>query len=86
MQARAIRQRGFKAEHIACDLTDDVAQQRAFERHVERCGGLDYAVLNAGIGERGARRTHPPQINPPLKNSFQARMRSTVRQVELNPV
>ena len=53
MQAQSIRQLGYKAEHIACDISDLTAQERAFEAHVHRCGGLDYAVLNAGIGEKG---------------------------------
>lgn len=54
MQARAIRQRGGLGCHIVCDVTDDGAQTSAFDSHMKRCGQLDVAVLNAGIGERGS--------------------------------
>ena len=45
---------GGKADHVACDVSDDEQQKAAFDRHMERCGRLDIAVLNAGVGERGS--------------------------------
>jgi NAD(P)-dependent dehydrogenase (short-subunit alcohol dehydrogenase family) len=38
---------------IACDVCDDASQAAAFERHIYRWGGVDVAILNAGIGESG---------------------------------
>eukprot|EP00892_Ulva_mutabilis_P010540 jgi/Ulvmu1/7859/UM004_0090.1 len=39
---------------IRCDVSDDAAQEAAFRAHIAKWGRLDFALLNAGIGERGA--------------------------------
>jgi len=41
------------ARPVQCDVTSDAAQEAAFAQHVEAHGGIDIAVLNAGIYERG---------------------------------
>jgi len=39
---------------IPCDVTDDASVATAFEGVVERCGGLDILVSNAGAAAQGA--------------------------------
>lgn len=38
---------------VSCDVSRDDQQADAFRQHVERWGGLDIAIINAGIGESG---------------------------------
>lgn len=45
---------GPLAAAARCDVTSPASQEAAVADHVRRCGGLDIAVLNAGIAERGA--------------------------------
>jgi NAD(P)-dependent dehydrogenase (short-subunit alcohol dehydrogenase family) len=45
---------GPDAVGIAADVTERGAMQRAVATTVERCGGLDVVVANAGIGPRAA--------------------------------
>jgi NAD(P)-dependent dehydrogenase (short-subunit alcohol dehydrogenase family) len=51
--ADAIRGAGGRAVAVPCDVADPVQQLAAFQRHMRQWGRLDYALLNAGIGERG---------------------------------
>lgn len=51
--AREIEQRGGQALAVVCDVSDPAQHAAAFWRHAEAWGRLDYALLNAGIGERG---------------------------------
>jgi NAD(P)-dependent dehydrogenase (short-subunit alcohol dehydrogenase family) len=51
--ATEITQAGGEAVAVQCDVTSDAEQERAFDRHMQRYGRLDYALLNAGIAERG---------------------------------
>ena len=51
--AQEISQGGGQALAVQCDVTSDAEQQRAFQQHMQRFGRLDYALLNAGIAERG---------------------------------
>lgn len=53
-QASQITQQGGEALAVQCDVTDSLAQAQAFAQHMHRWGRLDYALLNAGIAERGA--------------------------------
>jgi NAD(P)-dependent dehydrogenase (short-subunit alcohol dehydrogenase family) len=45
----ALAAQGFTAEGLICDVTDDGAVQRVIDRTVERFGGLDILINNAGI-------------------------------------
>ena len=51
--ADAIRGAGGRAAAAQCDVADPQQQLAAFQRHMRQWGRLDYALLNAGIGERG---------------------------------
>jgi NAD(P)-dependent dehydrogenase (short-subunit alcohol dehydrogenase family) len=51
---RAAGQLGERAFGLAADVTDRGAMQRAVATVIERCGGLDVVVANAGIASRGA--------------------------------
>lgn len=42
-----------EAQAIQCDVSNDQQQQEVFDRHMQRFGVLDIAILNAGIGEKG---------------------------------
>jgi NAD(P)-dependent dehydrogenase (short-subunit alcohol dehydrogenase family) len=50
-QVRLIEAAGGAACALACDVSDLTSQRQAFQRHIQRWGRLDIAVLNAGIGE-----------------------------------
>ena len=52
-QADSINAGGGRATGVQCDVTDEEAQSAAFREHVQRHGGMDVAVLNAGILESG---------------------------------
>jgi NAD(P)-dependent dehydrogenase (short-subunit alcohol dehydrogenase family) len=52
--AAAARLHDTKALGLAADVTDRAAMQRAVATTVERYGGLDVVVANAGIASRGA--------------------------------
>ena len=54
VDASAARLHATKALGIAADVTDRGAMQRAVATTVERFGGLDVVVANAGIASRGA--------------------------------
>lgn len=43
-----------KAWPVQCDVTNDAAQETVFKNHIEKLGGVDIAILNAGVYERGA--------------------------------
>jgi NAD(P)-dependent dehydrogenase (short-subunit alcohol dehydrogenase family) len=51
--ASEITRRGGRAQGVACDVADPGVHLEAFRRHAAAFGRLDYALLNAGIGERG---------------------------------
>ncbi|PSC71056.1 zinc-binding alcohol dehydrogenase domain-containing 2 [Micractinium conductrix] len=51
--AGQIRQRGGRAISVQCDVSDSRQHLAAFQAHQAAWGRLDYALLNAGIGERG---------------------------------
>ena len=51
--AQEISRGGGHAQAVQCDVTSDGEQERAFQQHMQRFGRLDYALLNAGIAERG---------------------------------
>ncbi|WP_354699148.1 FabG-like 3-oxoacyl-(acyl-carrier-protein) reductase [Paraconexibacter sp. AEG42_29] len=52
--AAAAQLHDTRAAGIAADVTDRAAMQRAVATTVERFGGLDVVVANAGIASRGA--------------------------------
>jgi NAD(P)-dependent dehydrogenase (short-subunit alcohol dehydrogenase family) len=54
VDASAAQLHATKAIGIAADVTDRGAMQRAVATTVERFGGLDVVVANAGIGSKGA--------------------------------
>lgn len=62
-QAVEIRKLGGCADAAQCDVRDDHAQQAIFAAHVQRHGGLDAAVLNAGIFEKGTYVANPVTFN-----------------------
>lgn len=43
---------------VRCDVMDAEQQAAAFQQHVHEWGGLDVAILNAGISESGAAPPH----------------------------
>jgi NAD(P)-dependent dehydrogenase (short-subunit alcohol dehydrogenase family) len=53
---------GGDAVHAACDITDAGAVARAVADVVERCGGIDVAIANAGIATAGALRHLDPDV------------------------
>jgi NAD(P)-dependent dehydrogenase (short-subunit alcohol dehydrogenase family) len=57
---RVVRQCGANAAWFECDVTDWDALERAVEGAVERFGGLDVVVANAGIGSVGTTRSIDP--------------------------
>lgn len=59
------RQHSARLLTVTCDVSDDAAQRRAFSKHTTKWGRLDFALLNAGIGERGIL-TPPDPLSDPL--------------------
>jgi NAD(P)-dependent dehydrogenase (short-subunit alcohol dehydrogenase family) len=53
---------GGDAVHAACDITDADAVASAVADVVERCGGIDVAIANAGIATAGALRHLDPDV------------------------
>lgn len=51
--AAELRASGSQALAVRCDVSDPAQHMAAFRAHMECWGRLDYALLNAGIGERG---------------------------------
>ena len=52
--ARLCASHAGKARPVQCDVADDAAQEALFAEHLRLHGGIDVAVLNAGIYERGS--------------------------------
>jgi NAD(P)-dependent dehydrogenase (short-subunit alcohol dehydrogenase family) len=59
---RAAAQIGGDAIHAACDITDAGSVTSAVADVVERCGGIDVAIANAGIATAGALRHLDPDV------------------------
>jgi NAD(P)-dependent dehydrogenase (short-subunit alcohol dehydrogenase family) len=59
---RAAAQIGGDAIHAACDITHADAVASAVADVVERCGGIDVAIANAGIATAGALRHLDPDV------------------------
>ena len=59
---RAAAQVGGDAVAAACDITDAAAVASAVADVVERCGGIDVAIANAGIATAGALRHLDPDV------------------------
>jgi NAD(P)-dependent dehydrogenase (short-subunit alcohol dehydrogenase family) len=59
---RAAAQLGGDAVAAACDITDGAAVASAVADVVERCGGIDVAIANAGIATAGALRHLDPDV------------------------
>jgi hypothetical protein len=51
--AREMQAAGGEALAVHCDVANAEQQAGAFSAHLRRFGRLDYALLNAGIGEAG---------------------------------
>jgi NAD(P)-dependent dehydrogenase (short-subunit alcohol dehydrogenase family) len=60
--ADGARRIGGDAVAAACDITDPAAVAAAVDEVVERCGGIDVAIANAGIGTGGALRHVDPDV------------------------
>jgi NAD(P)-dependent dehydrogenase (short-subunit alcohol dehydrogenase family) len=60
--AEAARRIGGDAVAAPCDITDRDAVVAAVEAVVERCGGIDVAIANAGIATAGALRHLDPDV------------------------
>ena len=58
----AAAQIGGDAIHARCDITDADSVARAVADVVERCGGIDVAISNAGIATAGALRHLDPDV------------------------
>jgi NAD(P)-dependent dehydrogenase (short-subunit alcohol dehydrogenase family) len=59
---RAAGQLGGDAVAAQCDITDGAAVASAVADVVERCGGIDVAIANAGIATAGALRHLDPDV------------------------
>ena len=59
---RAAAEIGGDAVHAACDITDAAAVAGAVADVVERCGGIDVAIANAGIATAGSLRHLDPDV------------------------
>jgi NAD(P)-dependent dehydrogenase (short-subunit alcohol dehydrogenase family) len=59
---RAAAEIGGDAIHVACDITDAASVSSAVAEVVERCGGIDVAIANAGIATAGALRHLDPDV------------------------
>ena len=51
--ARLCASHAGQARPVQCDVADDAAQEALFAEHIRLHEGVDVAVLNAGIYERG---------------------------------
>lgn len=51
--ADEVRSRGAKVEHVAGDIAEDTTRRRVIDSCVERFGGLDFLINNAGISAMG---------------------------------
>ena len=54
LQVQGIRDAGGQAQAVPCDVCSQQQQQALFNSHMKAYGSLDIAILNAGIGEKGA--------------------------------
>ena len=59
---RAAREIGSDAIHGVCDITDASSVADAVAEVVDRCGGIDVAIANAGIATAGALRHLDPDV------------------------
>jgi NAD(P)-dependent dehydrogenase (short-subunit alcohol dehydrogenase family) len=59
---RAAAELGGDTIHVACDITDAASVENAVAEVVERCGGIDAAIANAGIATAGALRHLDPDV------------------------
>jgi NAD(P)-dependent dehydrogenase (short-subunit alcohol dehydrogenase family) len=59
---RAAAEIGGDAVHAACDITDAASVASAVADVVERCGGIDVAIANAGIATAGSLRHLDPDV------------------------
>jgi NAD(P)-dependent dehydrogenase (short-subunit alcohol dehydrogenase family) len=59
--ARVAAQCGTNAAWFECDVTDWDALERAAQGAVERFGGIDVVMANAGVGNAGMTRSVDPQ-------------------------
>jgi NAD(P)-dependent dehydrogenase (short-subunit alcohol dehydrogenase family) len=59
---RAAAELGGDAIHVACDITDAASVENAVAEVIERCGGIDVAIANAGIATAGALRHLDPDV------------------------
>jgi NAD(P)-dependent dehydrogenase (short-subunit alcohol dehydrogenase family) len=59
---RAAAEIGGDAVHAACDITDAASVAGAVADVVERCGGIDVAIANAGIATAGSLRHLDPDV------------------------
>jgi NAD(P)-dependent dehydrogenase (short-subunit alcohol dehydrogenase family) len=59
---RAAERLGGDAIAAECDITDPAAVARAVGEVVQRCGGIDVAIANAGIATAGALRHLDPDV------------------------
>jgi NAD(P)-dependent dehydrogenase (short-subunit alcohol dehydrogenase family) len=59
---RAAAEIGGDAIHVVCDITDAASVENAVAEVVERCGGIDVAIANAGIATAGALRHLDPDV------------------------
>lgn len=78
------RQHSARLLTVTCDVSDDAAQRRAFSKHVGKWGRLDFALLNAGIGERGIHAE--PSPGSALDNSLPCVPSFSGRPEQLNPL
>lgn len=79
-EAAASRLHDTKALGLAADVTDRGAMQRAVATTVERFGGLDVVVANAGIASRGA--TFRAMSNESFDRVIDVNLMGVVRTVE----
>ena len=61
LQAAAICGAGGEARAVAVDVCNYQQQRDMFEGHLKAYGALDFAILNAGVGEQGV---HSPDASP----------------------
>lgn len=54
LQVQSIKEAGGQAQAVPCDVCSQQQQRDLFESHMKAYGSLDVAILNAGIGEKGA--------------------------------